>query len=390
MSVERWDGAKVVGRKVGLSFAGLSLAGLSLIGFSLVGAAVGAKEPPKSSPVDVAAIREAIEEQSQTAKTVGDFTAIIETIQGPKADKGRAIKDKYCREMLAWALNRRGEIYLKHATDQLADGNESESQRLDQLALEDFEASASHDPQKWKAFHNRGTSYAVAGKRKEALQDFSRVIELNPDYADAWHNRAELHFDAQEYAKAARDYTEALNRDEENRTALSKRGQCQLKLGKARAAIADFDRLIRIDAKQPTAYIERGDARQMLGDWEAAASDYRKAIELDHQQPIAYQRAAWLMATCPEERIRNSGLAIQAAEQALSLSPNLSGQAAYRYHDVLAAALANAGKYGEAREAIQKAIDAAPEDQQASLRARQELYQRDTPYRQKANSVAAK
>ena len=347
---------------------------------------VHAKEPPRAAATDLDALRQVIAEKAESAKTVGDFTELIQQIQRVGDGENRAVKDKYCRETLAWAMNRRGEIYLKHATDQLAAGNEEESKRLDRLAMADFDASANRDPQKWKAFHNRGTSYAVAGRRKEAIQDFSRVIELNPDYANAWHNRAEIHFDSGEYAKAIRDYTESLNRDSENRTALLKRGQSKLKLGKARAAIDDFDQLIKLDEQQASVYVERGEAKRALGEWEGAASDFRKAIQLDQKLAYAYQRAAWLMATCPEERIRNAPLAIQAARQAIELGEETD----FRNHDVLAAALANDGKFAEAGAEVQRAMDAAPEEARENLKVRQELYQREMPYREKVQTLAAK
>jgi tetratricopeptide (TPR) repeat protein len=226
----------------------------------------------------------------------------------------------------------------------------------------------------------------VAGRSKEAIQDFSRVIELNPDYANAWHNRAEIYFDSGEYAKAIRDYTESLNRDPENRTALLKRGQSKLKLGKARAALDDFDQLIKLDEQQASVYVERGEAKRALGEWEGSASDFRKAIQLDQKLAYAYQRAAWLMATCPEERIRNASLAVQAARQAIELGE----QTDFRNHDVLAAALANDGKFVEARAEVQRAIDAAPEEARENLKVRQELYQREMPYREKVQTLAAK
>ena len=75
-------------------------------------------------------------------------------------------------------------------------GNERE-------ALADFEAAVEHNPGSWRSIHNRGVSYAAAGRIKEALADFNRTIELNKKYPNAFFNRAELNYSQGNFAAAA-------------------------------------------------------------------------------------------------------------------------------------------------------------------------------------------
>ena len=93
-----------------------------------------------------------------------------------------------------------------------------------------------------------------------------------------------------------------------------------------------------------------------LNQWKKAADDYRRSIEIDGQSIMALSRAAWLMATCPVEDFRNEALALEAARQAVQLEK----EPHFRRLDVLAAALANAGLFDEAKQTVGKAVEQAP------------------------------
>ena len=84
------------------------------------------------------------------------------------------------------------------------------------------------------------------------------------------------------------------------------------------------------------------------------------------------------MATCPDDRYRNSQLALEAAEKAIKLD----GRADFKYLDTLAAAYANAGEFDKAKHTIAEAIRIAPKERIAPIQHRQELYQRNESYRQ--------
>ena len=72
-----------------------------------------------------------------------------------------------------------------------------------------------------------------------------------------------------------------------------------------------------------------------------AATDYRGAVEIDPNLARAYQGAAWLMATCPDEKFRNQKVALQAAKKAIEIG----GDDNARFLDTLAAAYADTGQF---------------------------------------------
>ncbi len=135
-----------------------------------------------------------------------------------------------------------------------------------------------------------------------------------------------------------------------------------------------------IDPNNAAALVNRGDAYREQAIYGPAASDYREAIRLDPKLGRAYLSAAWLMATCPDQRFRNTDMAIKSAQKAIELD----GDKDYRYLDTLAAAHANAGDFDKAKSIANKAVSSAPQKEMANVRQRLELYQSDRAYREGA------
>lgn len=333
--------------------------------------------PAPSKKITAREVLEATFAKTSVAQSVDDFSGIIEQCERVLGAKLSAENSAYAHQLAAWGYNRRGEAYAQEAATLVEKGEERKANELDEVALADFEAALSHDPKKWKAVQNRGVSLALRGRFDEAIADFTRVIELNPKYDSAWFNRAELLAKQGKYAEAAGDYDEALKLKPDDLAALFGRGSSLLRLRKFRPALNDFSRALQINPESPQALVGRGDVRSEIGLWEEAAEDYRRAIKLSPKLGRAYRGAAWLMATCPEERFRNADLAIASARQALALD----GDGDYAYLDTLAAAFANAGEFEDAKATQEKAIQIAPDAAASELRSRLTLYRSGEPFR---------
>jgi tetratricopeptide (TPR) repeat protein len=215
------------------------------------------------------------------------------------------------------------------------------------------------------------------------MRDFNRVIELKPDYANAWFNRGEIRYDQGQHEEAAADYSQALRLNDKDAGAYACRGHAYFQLRQFQQALADYDQAVRLDGKSAEALANRADAYQSLGQWEQAAVDYRGSVELDQRLGRAYLGAAWLMATCPRDEIRNADLAIEAAKKAIELE----GEQKHQHLDTLAAAYANAGLFDQAKATLEKAIRLAPEADAKRMRERLALYDAGKPYRQDDRST---
>lgn len=334
---------------------------------------------------DVKALIEQAYQRTSDAKTVEEYSEIIRLCR--EAEKIGLTKDQtdYVNSLLAWSHNRRGEVYTEQATQGHEAGQTQQAAQLDAKASADFEASLKLDSKRWKTWHNRAISRAIAGKYQEAIADFGKVIELKPDHANAWFNRGEIQYDLGQVEAAIKDYTESIRLNPQDAGALTSRAHSYFRLGQMDAALQDYAAAIELEPENADLLANRGDALQSLGKWLDAAADFNAGIKLNGESPRVLQSAAWLMATCPDEEVRHAEFAVQAAEKA----NELIGKPDPRYLDTLAAAYANANRFPEAVAKVTAAIQLAPSEQAAILKKRLEQYQQKKPYRQAAGEKTA-
>ena len=315
---------------------------------------------------------------TKSTESIDDYTSVIDLCQQAQAYKLSEANSKYVKQLLAWALNRRGEALVDQAATLVAAGEPDRAAELDGKALADFEAAVRSDDTRWKAIHNRGVSRALAGNYEEAVEDFSQVVTIKADYVNAWFNRGEIQYELGKFEEAIADYSQALELAPGDFGAYTSRGHSYFQMRKYDAALNDYSSAIDAAPKNAAAHANRGDAHRCLQHWEECAKDFRKAIELNPSSPRGYQGAAWLMVTCPDDRIRNAKLGLQAATKATELA----SEEDYQILDTLAAAYANAGQFEDAVATISKAIAVAPQTVTPVLTQRLELYSAETPYRE--------
>lgn len=322
---------------------------------------------------------------SKTAKTVDEYSSIIETCERVIAETPKLETIKYARELAGWAYNRRGEAYVQQAGDLAAKGEDRQANELDTVALEDFQQAIAHDKTKWKAYHNRGVSLGLHGKLDEALADFNEALRLNPRHINGWFNRGEIRSQLHQYGDAIEDYSKALQLKPDDHGSLLGRAAARRNLGQYPEAMKDVSLALQYQSQNAVLYCERADILMALGQWQNAAEDYRTSAKLDNSLGRAFRGVAWLMATCPELKFRNAQLAFEAAEKAIALE----GDNDYRALDVLAAAQANLGQFNEAQVTLRKAMEIAPQEVQPTLQLRLRLYANGQPYREPVRQAAA-
>jgi tetratricopeptide (TPR) repeat protein len=304
--------------------------------------------------------------QTHTATARADYDNIIALCRRALGDRVSPTATSYGRQLMSWAYNRRGEL--------IAD-TEGEHK-----ALVEFQRAVQLDPTRWRAVHNRGVSYFSLGRSELAMSDFTRTIQLQPKFSTAYFNRGELRFEKSDLRGAVSDYDTAIRLGVEDSSAYEGRGYALLQLGQHAAAVADFNMVIRFKPKDAGVHLSRGEAHAKLHRWEEAARDFNQAIALDGGHTRAYERAAWLMATCPDARFRQTKLAIEVARKAI----DLAGETNHRNLNILAAAHANSGEFEKARLIQAKAIDTAPRAMTADYRQSLRSFEQERPIRQAA------
>jgi Flp pilus assembly protein TadD len=300
---------------------------------------------------------------STTAKSEQDYSHVIETCRRAQASQVSPETAKYANNLTAWAFNRRGQ--LKAEAD-----HEKE-------AILDFDDAIRAESTCWRAVHNRGVLLAQAGQFEKAFDDFSRTIELNPQFAKAYSNRAALFMVANNLNAAHQDYKHAIELDAN--LAVAHRGcgrVCQLK-NRLDDAMLHYDAAVQLAPNDAYAAACRADLLTDVGRYSDALAEYNRALQLDSNSSQANCGSAWLLATCPDSALRNPGLALERANQAIELSAQKDAVS----FDSLAAAQASSGDFTAAMNSIHRAIELAPVDERDSYKDRLVMYQHAKPYR---------
>ena len=257
------------------------------------------------------------------------------------ADRRRALP-LLAPETVAAAYHKRGVAHV-------AAGRHAE-------AVAAFAACIDYDPTPAAAWFHRGCAYLNAGDPARALADFDEAIRRDPGPARFHFYRGAARHARGDFAGAVDDYTAALERCPDDRPARLARGRAHARLGRWAAAVADFDEVVRRDPGHAGALADRCRALDQLGRHAAALADARRAVELRPDDVVLVNQLAWLLATCPDDGVRNGPTAVAMATRAAELS----GWRDAAVLDTLAAACAESGDFGEAVHWAEAALMLAP------------------------------
>ena len=156
-------------------------------------------------------------------------------------------------------------------------------------------------------------------------------------------------------------------------------GNVAIEHGDFDTAAKNFTEAIRLDPHHAGAYVNRGIAMEHKYELQAAIQDYSEAMRLDPNEINAANNLAWLLATCADDNIRDSKLAIILATKACKFSSWRNPQ----YMQTLAAANADAGDWENAIKRQTRVIKLVTKEEQKRLASHLlELYEQKTAYRE--------
>lgn len=168
------------------------------------------------------------------------------------------------------------------------------------------------------------------------------------------------------------------------------RGRVHYKNGKIDEAMQDFETSLSISPHAPQVLAARGWARINTGDLDLAVKDFRKALNLSRDLYETMAGLAWLHATAPDAELRDKVLAVSSGETAVSFAAEQSDHELPMAISLnaLAAALANAGRFVEASQKQEEALQWLERTELKNLKTdeyqkRLELYRHNLPYRLK-------
>lgn len=312
---------------------------------------------------------------TKKCKTESDYSALLEKCDSALTRKLSEKNTVYVNALAAWGFNRRGELRLA-TSEKLNDSSQLEQSDAALVeAFNDFDAAVRRDPKRARAWHFRGVANVKQNRLEDAIGDFTKLIKIKPGQMNAYFNRAEARYEVGQYDSANEDYDRVIENDSGDVAALTGRAHCNYALAKYEDAFRDYDVVVQLNPTSGIALVNRGDAFRMLGKWTDSLADYKEAIRAS-QTGIAYQRAAWLLATCPEKEIVQPEIAIEYCKSAIRLDGETP-----KNLDTMAAAEAELGNFKAAKDLQQRAM-ALTESLDKEMQARMALYERGQVYKQ--------
>ncbi len=126
------------------------------------------------------------------------------------------------------------------------------------------------------------------------------------------------------------------------------------------------------------AYLNAGTVAYYQQEYDRALADYDACLNLDPDNAYACNSKAWLLATCPEAKVRDGLEAIRLAKKACELTKDRTAS----FLDTLGAAYAEAGEFEAAVAAQTRALELATPPERAEFALRLKLFREKKKYRE--------
>jgi tetratricopeptide (TPR) repeat protein len=226
-------------------------------------------------------------------------------------------------------------------------------------------------------YRNRGLVYEEKGDRDRALRDFAEAIRLNPLEPLTYVDRGRTYKGQKDYDRAIADYGEAIRLDPAFAAAYFNRANAYKARKDYDRAIPDYGDAIRLDPSDPDAFFNRANIYKVQQRYPLAVRDLQEVVRLDPKDADAHDALAWLLATCPDAKVRDGAKAVEHAGTACELTDGKSP----RCLATLAAAFAEAGRFDLAVRWQKQALEAPTFARDEGARQRLQLFEDKKPYR---------
>lgn len=332
-------------------------------------------------------------ERGESEKAVADLKALVErksdnpAVIGALAEALTNLKKydealKYCDEVIKIApavtlgYNLRARVYV--LKDDL------------KAAIDDLDDALEIDPNDLAALLMRSRLNAAEGHDDKAKADIEKALALRPDLPQAILLRSLLAAQKDQFGEAIADIQVLLQSDPTNAEYRLQLATYYVGDKRPRKAIELLTSIIDgiTDEKDEdtkdlkvSALRSRGDALLSVGKHAEAVQDYEEAMKLDPEDNGVLNNLAWVLATSPDDAVRNADRSIELGTKACELTK-------YEKPHILSTLGAGYAEKGDFESAIKwssKAVELGGGEEMVGEQLKKELesYREKKPWREK-------
>jgi len=200
-----------------------------------------------------------------------------------------------------------------------------------------------------------GNALLQKGEVDEAIAHYQKALQIKPGGAEIHNSLANALLQKGEADEAIAHYQKALQIKPDYADANNNLGSALFQKGSVDEAIVQYQKALQIKPDDADAHHNLGCALARKGSLDAAIVQYQKALQIKPENPDAQIDLAWLLATTSQAALRDGNKAVKLAQQANQLTGGENPIVLY----TLAAAYAEAGRFSNAMQSAQKAIELA-------------------------------
>ena len=232
-------------------------------------------------------------------------------------------------------------------------------------AVAHYERAVAINPGDAEAQNNLGVTLYGMGRADDAIAHYRKALAIRPDYAEASCNLASALIAKGDLDGAIARYTACLAAVPDQEEAQYNLASALLRKGRVDEAIIQYQKVLAMHPESADAHANLGSALLARRRIQDAMAEYTKALQISPENLPALCNLAWSLATSADPSLRNGSEAVQLGERADSVSSRSDKHPTVLR--ILAAAYAEAGRFGEAKETAQQAMQEAEKQGDASL-----------------------
>jgi tetratricopeptide (TPR) repeat protein len=250
-------------------------------------------------------------------------------------------------------------------------------------ALSDLDEALKIDENDIAALLFRAEIYLARDNFKAAREDIDKSLRVRPNLVLGIMMRSRVNAAEERYEEAIADMESLVEHDPQNVDFRLQLASYYNAAERPRKAVKLLTALIDEDQDNWRALRARGDALLSFGQHADAVSDYNKALELNKEDSGLLNNLAWVLATSPEDNLRDGARAIELATKACELTE-------YKQAHILSTLASGYAETGDFETAIKwstKAVEIGEGEMKKQLQDELQSYQNSKPWREKQETA---